>query len=142
MRTRVASGGSTRQPASRAPVATPRRRNTVLHEGHEPESIADLGDTDVLPCQGMTEIDLPTLEADPPAVGDREGRVVERVGQVLQGCLESQNGPEIDDFRPVFIGTLVGVGSRMTVLGPRLGTLLGTLETMPMCAYRAHVVLR
>src|SRR4030095_11678961 len=27
----------------------------------------------------------------------------------------------------------------MTVLGPRLGTLAGTLEAMPMCAYRAHV---
>ena len=42
---------------------------------------------------------------------------------------------------PFFIGLLVGVGSRMMVLGPRLGTLAGTLETMPMCAYRAHVVL-
>ncbi len=42
---------------------------------------------------------------------------------------------------PFFIGSLVGVGSRQTVRGPRLGTLAGTLETMPMCAYQAHVVL-
>jgi len=36
---------------------------------------------------------------------------------------------------PFFIGMLVvGVGSRMTVLGPRLGTLAGTLEPMPMYA--------
>ena len=35
---------------------------------------------------------------------------------------------------PFFIGNLVGVGCRMMVLGPRLGTLVGTLEPMPMCA--------
>ena len=29
----------------------------------------------------------------------------------------------------------------MTIPGPRSGTLVGTLEAMPMCAYRAHVVL-
>ena len=28
----------------------------------------------------------------------------------------------------------------MMVLGPRLGTLVGTLEPMPMCALWAHVV--
>jgi uncharacterized DUF497 family protein len=27
------------------------------------------------------------------------------------------------------------------VLGPSLGTLTGTLEPMPVCAYRAHIVL-
>jgi hypothetical protein len=43
---------------------------------------------------------------------------------------------------PFFIGTLVSVGSRMTIPGPRLGTLAGTLKAMPMCAYQAHVVLR
>jgi hypothetical protein len=43
---------------------------------------------------------------------------------------------------PFFIGSLVSVGSRMTVLGPRLGTLAGALEAMPMCAYQAHVMLR
>jgi hypothetical protein len=43
---------------------------------------------------------------------------------------------------PFFIGTLVGVGLRLTVLGLRLGTLAGTLEAMPMRAYQAHVVLR
>jgi hypothetical protein len=43
---------------------------------------------------------------------------------------------------PFFIGTLVGVGCGMMVLGPRLGTLVGTLEPMPMCALWAHVVQR
>ena len=32
---------------------------------------------------------------------------------------------------PFFIGNLVGVGCRMMVLGPRLGTLVGTLQPMP-----------
>ena len=35
---------------------------------------------------------------------------------------------------PFFIGNLVGVGCRMMVLGPRLGTLVGTLQPTPMCA--------
>jgi len=35
---------------------------------------------------------------------------------------------------PVSFGRLVGVGYRMMVLGPRLGTL----ERPPVCAYRAH----
>jgi hypothetical protein len=47
-------------------------------------SIADLGDADVLSRQGLTEVDPPPLEANPPAVGDRDGRVVKRVGQVLE----------------------------------------------------------
>jgi len=34
---------------------------------------------------------------------------------------------------PFFIGVLVGVGCGMMLLGPRLGTLLGTLQPMPMC---------
>jgi len=43
---------------------------------------------------------------------------------------------------PFFIGSLVGVGCRLMVLGPGLGTLVGTLEPTPMCAYQAHIVLR
>ena len=43
---------------------------------------------------------------------------------------------------PFSIGTLVGVGCRLMVLGPSLGTLAGTLEPTPMCAYQAHIVLR
>jgi len=43
---------------------------------------------------------------------------------------------------PFFIGSLVGVGCRVTHLGPRLGTLVGTLEAMAMGAYRAHIALR
>jgi hypothetical protein len=42
---------------------------------------------------------------------------------------------------PFFIGSLVGVGCRLAVLGPSLGTLAGTLEPMPMCAYQAHIVI-
>ena len=32
-------------------------------------------------------------------------------------------------------------GYRMIVVGPRLGTLLGTLRLTPMCAFWAHVVM-
>ena len=40
---------------------------------------------------------------------------------------------------PFLIGTLVGVGCGMMVPGPRLGTLAGTLEPVPLCAPWAHV---
>jgi hypothetical protein len=40
---------------------------------------------------------------------------------------------------PFFIENLVGVGCRLMVPGPRLGTLVGTLEPMPLCALWAHV---
>ena len=36
---------------------------------------------------------------------------------------------------PFFIGGLVGVGCRLMERGPSLGTLAGTLEPTPMCAY-------
>jgi hypothetical protein len=36
---------------------------------------------------------------------------------------------------PFFIGRLVGVGFRLI----DLGSSLGTLEPMPMCAYQAHI---
>jgi hypothetical protein len=41
---------------------------------------------------------------------------------------------------PFFIRNMVGVGCRMMVIGLRLGTLLGTLQRTPWCAFRAHVV--
>jgi hypothetical protein len=58
-----------------------------------------------------------------------------------KGRPRSQNGPEIDDFRPVFYLELAGVGCRVMVVGRRLGTLAATLRPMPMCAFWAHVVV-
>ena len=44
-------------------------------------------------------------------------------------------------FFGLFLRTnLVGVGSRWMVLGPGLGTLVGTRQPIPMCAHRAHAV--
>ena len=50
-------------------------------------------------------------------------------------------GTDFIIVRPFFIGLLVGVGCRMMVFGPRLGTLLGTLRPTPTCALWAHIVL-
>jgi hypothetical protein len=36
---------------------------------------------------------------------------------------------------------LVGVGRRMVGIGPRSGTLTGTLAPMPSCAFQAHIVI-
>jgi hypothetical protein len=36
---------------------------------------------------------------------------------------------------------LAGVGCRMMAIGPRSGTLTGTLAPMPSCAFKAHIVI-
>jgi hypothetical protein len=55
---------------------------------------------------------------------------------------DSKTGLKLMISGPIFIEKLVGVGWRMMVLGSRLGTLVGTLEPMPMCVLQAHVVAR
>jgi hypothetical protein len=39
-----------------------------VHEGDQPDVLADLGDAHLVPGKGMTEIDLLALKADPAAV--------------------------------------------------------------------------
>jgi hypothetical protein len=56
--------------------------------------------------------------------------------------MDYRTGLKLTISGPFFIGNLVGVGCRVMRFGPRLGTLVGTLEPMPMCALRAHVELR
>jgi hypothetical protein len=49
---------------------------------------------------------------------------------------DSRTGLKFMISGPFFIGSLVGVGGRLMVLGPGLGTLAGTLEPMPLCTRR------
>lgn len=56
----------------------------VVHEGDEPEMVVDLLHAHVLAGKDLAQIDLPALVADPPAVRDGAGPVVERVGQRRQ----------------------------------------------------------
>ena len=51
--------------------------------------VADLRDPDVLSGQHVAEVDLAAVKADAPAVGDREGRVVKRIGQVLESAIDA-----------------------------------------------------
>jgi hypothetical protein len=39
-----------------------------LHKADEPDTLADLSDADVLSREGMTQVDLPPLITDSPAV--------------------------------------------------------------------------
>ena len=39
-----------------------------MHEGDEPDALADLRDADALAREDMTEVDLPAAEADPAVV--------------------------------------------------------------------------
>lgn len=52
---------------------------------------------------------------------------------------DQRTGLKLTISGPFFVGSLVGVGCRLMVLGPSLGTLAGTLEPMPLCASWAHV---
>ena len=54
---------------------------------------------------------------------------------------DHRTGLKLMSSGPFLFGLLVGVGWRMMVAGPRLDTLLGTLQPTPMCAYQAHVML-
>ena len=51
----------------------------VMHEGDEPDAIADFLDPDSLTRQGFTEADLFTIDAESSALSDRDGFVVEGI---------------------------------------------------------------
>ena len=46
-----------------------------MHEGDEPDAVAHLGDTDLLPGKDVTKVDLATVEAEASAVGHHEPKV-------------------------------------------------------------------
>ena len=46
--------------------------------------VAHLLDAHVLAGKDLAEIDLPALEADPPAVGDGAGPVMKRIGELAE----------------------------------------------------------
>ena len=54
----------------------------VLHEGHQPDALADLRDADVLPGKDVAEIHLLPFEANPAAVGHGDRLIVKRVRPV------------------------------------------------------------
>jgi hypothetical protein len=49
----------------------------VMHEGDEPDALADLFDADGLAGQGLAEADLFSIYTEPAAAGNRDGFVVE-----------------------------------------------------------------
>jgi hypothetical protein len=55
-----------------------------VHEGDEPDALADLGHPDVLSRKDVTQIHLPSLEADPTAGRHGDGLIVKRIGEVLE----------------------------------------------------------
>ena len=61
----------------------------VLHEADQPDSVAHLLDADVLPREDAAEIDLSPIEADPPAVRDSDGFVVERIVELAEAPVGS-----------------------------------------------------
>ena len=60
-----------------------------MHEGHEPDLLADLLDADALSREDHTEIDLATTDAEPPTARDRDRDrpIVERVFEATQALI-------------------------------------------------------
>jgi hypothetical protein len=67
----------------------------------------------------------PSLEITILHGGPSRGATANYHGR-LERCRESHNGLKSMISGPFFLGTLAGVGCRMTVVGRRSGTLLGT----------------
>ena len=62
-----------------------------MHEGDEPDPLADLRHADILAGERMTEIHLVPLATDRAAVCDRDRHVMEGIGgQLLEAALISQ----------------------------------------------------
>jgi hypothetical protein len=61
-----------------------------VHEGDEPDALADLGDADVLAGTHVAEIHLPAFEADPAAVSHRDRLVIKRVRQVVEAVIDAR----------------------------------------------------
>ena len=61
-----------------------------MHEGDEPNALADLRHADVLPGEDVAQIHLPSLEANPAALGDGEGPIVERVRELLHAAIDAR----------------------------------------------------
>ena len=55
-----------------------------MHEGHEPDVLADLFHTDPLSRKHLTDVDLTAQVADAPAGSDHRGPVVAGVFELLQ----------------------------------------------------------
>jgi hypothetical protein len=60
-----------------------------VHEGDEPDPVADLRDADLLPGKDVTEVDLAALEADPTAVGHHDRLVVKGIRQLLEPAIHA-----------------------------------------------------
>jgi len=61
----------------------------VLHEGDEPDALADLRQADILPGKHRTEIYLLSAKADAAAVRHGDRLIVKRVGQVFKAAIHA-----------------------------------------------------
>ena len=56
----------------------------IVHKTDQPNTVVDLFDAHGLTRESGAEIDFLFENADPSAVGDQRGPIVERVGEVLR----------------------------------------------------------
>src|SRR6202011_1895933 len=64
----------------------------VVHESHQPDAIIDLLDTDRLTRQRSAEIYFLFEKADPPAVGNQSGAIVEGVRKFSDAAIGPRGG--------------------------------------------------
>ena len=73
-------------------VSSSRYPKSVLHEGHEPDTVPDLRDTDALSREYVTEVDLAAAEADAATAGHHDGLIAERVLRATKDVLPVGRG--------------------------------------------------
>ena len=59
----------------------------VVHEANQPDVLGDFAHADVLAGEDRAEVDFATAEAQPPALGDGDGLIVQRVFQRRQALI-------------------------------------------------------
>ena len=62
----------------------------MLHEGDEPDALADLGYADALASEDMTEVHLASAEANPAAAGHHDRLIVKGIGQLLEAAIHTR----------------------------------------------------
>jgi hypothetical protein len=62
----------------------------VVNEGEQPYLVADLFDSDALSGKHLAEVDSAFANADAPAMGDRDGAVVEWVMEFAQAAIRTR----------------------------------------------------
>jgi hypothetical protein len=103
-----------------------------MHEGYEPDALADLGHAHVLARKDVAQVDLPAVETGPTAARHRDGVIVERIRFPIgaaEGEVRQVFGSAFIAKSVFEVGQLVALGSEPQI--PAVGQY-GVEEHQPL----------